>query len=60
MTLNSAIFTTTYLNGAALVFTNGGLDTRNWIFGYLESAKKWVQGKLNRAFLHYLPNVWHI
>ena len=28
-----------------------------WWSVYPESAKKWVKGKLNKAFLHFLPNV---
>ena len=27
--------------------------TRNRIFGYPESAEKWVEGKLNKAFLNF-------
>ena len=34
--------------------TRGGSGTQNRIFGYLESAKKWVLGKLIKAFLHIL------
>ena len=25
-----------------------------------ESAEKWVEGKFNKAFLHFLPNFCHI
>ena len=39
---------------------SGGQGTRNWIFGYQETAKKWGQGKLSKDFLHFLPNFWFI
>ena len=32
-----------------------GLGTRNLIFRYPESAEKWVESKLKKAFLHFLP-----
>ena len=39
-------------------YTNsGGTGTRNPIFGCLESTEKWVEGKSNKAFLHFLPNL---
>ena len=34
--------------------------TRNRIFGFPDSAEKWVEVKLNKGFLHFLPNFWHI
>ena len=47
---------------------NDGSATQNWIFGYLESVDKNVvmsyvdgpQGKLNKAFLQFLPHFWYI
>ena len=39
---------------------SGGTGTQNPIFRYPESAKKWVEGKLNKAFLYFLPNFCHI
>ena len=38
---------------------SGGTGTQNPFFRYLESAKKWVEGKLNKAFPHCLPNSCH-
>ena len=32
---------------------HGGTGTRKLIFGYLETAEKWVEDKLNKAFLHF-------
>ena len=32
-----------------------GTSTRNPIFRYPESSEKWVEGKLNKAILHFLP-----
>ena len=42
-----------------LVFkTSGGAGiTRNLNFGYMESAEKWVEDKLNLAILHFLPKI---
>ena len=39
--------------------TSGGMGIRNPIFGYLESAAKWVEGKFNKAFHQFLPNFCH-
>ena len=37
------------------VYTNsGGTGTQNLIFGYSESAEKWIEGKLNKSFLFVL------
>ena len=30
------------------------------IFGYSESAEKRAKYKLNKAFFHFLPNLWHV
>ena len=27
---------------------------------YIETDKKWVEGKMNKAFLLFLPNFYHI
>ena len=27
--------------------------------GFVSAVEKWVQGMLNKAFLHFLPNFWH-
>ena len=34
---------------------HGGTGTRKLIFGYLETAEKWVEDKLNKAVFHFLP-----
>ena len=34
--------------------TSGETGARNMIFGSSESAKKWVEGKSNNIFLHFL------
>ena len=39
---------------------SGGTGSRIPVFGYLESAEKWVEGKSKKAFLHFLPPFWHI
>ena len=28
-------------------------------FGHPEAAEKWIEGKLNKTFLHFLPNFCH-
>ena len=28
--------------------------------GLYESVEKWIEGKFNKAFLHFLPNFCHI
>ena len=38
-------------------FACDGSGTRNQIFGCLESAKKWVWGKLNKGFLHFFAKL---
>ena len=38
-----------------------GSGTRNWIFGYPESAKKWVfKASWTMNFVIFGPNFWHI
>ena len=39
---------------------HGNTGARNPIFGYLESAEKWVNGNLNKASLHFWPIFCHI
>ena len=36
----------------------GRMGTRNWIFGYPESAKKLVEGKSNKALTHFSTVLW--
>ena len=31
-----------------------------WILGFESAMEKWAEGKLNKAFLHFSSNVWHI
>ena len=39
-----------------------GIDrlVTDWIFGHLKSVKKWLQGKLNKASLHFWAKFCHI
>ena len=39
-----------------MVGISGRTGTQNLGVGYLKSAEKWVEGKSNKAFLHFLPN----
>ena len=36
-----------------MCMVHGRTGTRNSIFGYPESSEKWVEGKLNKAFLFF-------
>ena len=35
------------------VRVSGGTGTRNLIFGYMEPAGKWAEGRWNKTFLHF-------
>ncbi len=39
---------------------SSGTDTRNLVFVYPESAEKWVEGMLKKAFLHFFAKFFKI
>ena len=44
-----------YVGNFELPFSRSSGGTS--IFGYPESGEKWIEGKLNKAFLLFLPNL---
>ena len=51
--LNLAILMNQAINNNSSLDSSGGRYTKNLILEYPESAEKWVQGKSNKAFLHF-------